>query len=78
MDTESLLKEMEELFRGKIFITIEDITVLLSCDEKTVINWTKRSDVNRRPPRIYVGNEVRFHKRSFIEWLLIDQGIIKS
>lgn len=74
MDTETLLKEMEELFRGKLFLTVEDITALLSCDAHTVYNWTKRADPQRRPPRIFVGRELRFPRKPFLHWLVSEQS----
>ena len=72
--TDTLLQEIEELFKGKPFLTIEDVTQLLTCDEEVVYNWTKRSDPKRRPPRIIVGKDLRFPKREFIKWLAEDQG----
>ncbi len=74
MESDSLLKEIDEIFKGKLFLTIQDIMALLSCDENTIYNWTKRSNPSRRPPRIIVGRELRFPKKAFLQWLLQEQS----
>ena len=70
---ETIMNECDEVFKGKLFLTVEDIMGLLGCDEKTIYNWTKRSNPNRRPPRIIVGKELRFPKKPFLKWLVDDQ-----
>lgn len=74
MNAETMMQEMESLFKGRLFLTIEDVTSLLMCDEKTVLNWTKRVDKTRRPPRIYIGssigNNLRFPTKPFLNWLV--------
>jgi len=71
---ESMIQDIEEIFKGRAFLTIEDITQLLSCSPSVVYNWIKRAEPQRRPPRIIVGNESRFPKRKFIRWLLQEQA----
>ena len=78
MEYQSFVKELEALFQGKVFLTIDDITKAFSCEEKIITNWRKRLDAKRRPPCIYMGNEVRFPKKPFIHWFLMDQGLIKG
>ena len=78
MENDPFVKELEESFRGKVLLSIEDIAQQFGCDVKTVINWTKRLDTSRRPPRVILGNEIRFPKKSFIHWFLVDQGLIKG
>jgi predicted DNA-binding transcriptional regulator AlpA len=67
MDT--LAQDVEEMYKGRAFLTPEEVSQLLSCDEKVVYNWIKRADPKRRPPRIVVGKSLRFPKREFIRWL---------
>lgn len=74
MDTAELMNEFENVFKGKTLLTMDDIKNFLGCDEKTIINWTKRSDPKKRPPRMYIGNDVRFPRRPFLSWLFADQG----
>lgn len=72
--TECLLEEIDTLFKDQAFLTMEDVSKLLSCDEQVIYNWTKRMDPKRRPPRIIVGKSIRFPKREFIRWLAKEQG----
>ena len=73
MEDASILSEVEELFKGKVFLSVDDIAVLLGCDPQIVHNWTKRPDPRKRPPRILVGKELRFPRRDFVRWLLAEQ-----
>jgi predicted DNA-binding transcriptional regulator AlpA len=70
----ALFSEMNELYKEKLFLTMEDVTSLLSCSKTVVYNWAKRMDPKKRPPRIIVGKEVRFPKREFLKWLMDEQG----
>ena len=70
----SVLEELEEQFRGKIFLTMQDVVNLLECSEGTVYNWVRRRNHKRRPPRIVVGREVRFPTKAFLAWLLTVQS----
>lgn len=67
--SKEFVQELDEIFKGKPFLTVEDVTSLLSCEDTTIQNWCKRSDPQRRPPRIFIGKEVRFPKRDFLRWL---------
>ena len=71
--THFLMQEIDALFPGKIFLTLEDVANLLSCSPKVIYNWTKRSNPIRRPPRLLVGKELRFPKREFVRWLSEEQ-----
>jgi nitrous oxide reductase accessory protein NosL len=76
MNDEAMIKDMEESFQGKVFITPDDVSTVLGCDTKTIINWTKRPEVEKRPPRVYVGNVIRFPMKPFIRWFLLDCGLL--
>jgi predicted DNA-binding transcriptional regulator AlpA len=71
---QSIMSEIEEVFRGKIFLTIADICGVLGCSENVVYNWMKRADPLRRPPRIKVGQEMKFPRGAFFQWLVKEQG----
>ena len=73
MEDASLLSELNELFKGKIYLSIQDVSSLLGCEPQIVHNWTRRSDPRRRPPRILVGKELRFPRREFAKWLATEQ-----
>jgi predicted DNA-binding transcriptional regulator AlpA len=73
--TQSILQEMNELFQGRAFLSVEDITQLLNCSEQVIYNWTKRADPKKRPPRVIVGKSIRFPKRDFARWLVEEQGV---
>lgn len=66
---EALVAESGDIFPGKAFLTIEDVKELLSCNESTIYNWSRRSDPRRRPPRLMVGKSLRFPKQQFLKWL---------
>lgn len=72
---QELVLTFEEIFPKKPFLTIDDITGVLQCQEQVVYNWSKRADPKKRPPRILVGKEVRFPRREFAMWLATEQGV---
>lgn len=67
---DSLLKDVDSLFKDKAFLTLDDVAQLLSCEKKVIYNWTKRPDPKRRPPRLSVGKSFRFPKTDFLKWLV--------
>ena len=69
-----MLKEIDTLFKDRIFLSVLDITQLLGCSENVVYNWMKRSDPARRPPRIKVGKDIKFPRGAFVQWLVKEQG----
>jgi excisionase family DNA binding protein len=69
-----MLDDVDELFKGKPFLSLSEVAQLLSCAEEVVYNWTRRPDLKKRPPKITVGKEVRFPKREFLRWLAQEQG----
>jgi len=71
--TDTLTQEIDEIFKGKPFLTLGDVSQLLGCDVQIVHNWTRRSDPRKRPPRIMVGKELRFPRREFVRWLVTEQ-----
>jgi excisionase family DNA binding protein len=73
---DSILEELNEIFKGQAFLTVENIATLLNCPEQVIYNWTKRSDPKRRPPRIIVGKSIRFPKRDFAKWLAAEQSAV--
>lgn len=70
---EPLMEAAEAAFPRKAFLTIDDVCEFLACSRPIVYNWIKRSDPSKRPPRLLIGNEPRFPKRPFIEWLAKEQ-----
>ena len=73
MTSNPMRQEFDELFKGKLYLNVDDVAKLLGCEEKIVHNWTRRSDSRRRPPRIIVGKEVRFPKYDLLDWLELEQ-----
>jgi len=71
---ESVVSSLEELFQGKSLLTIKDICLGLGCAETVVYNWMKRADATRRPPKLRVGQELRFPRTPFVRWLAKEQG----
>jgi predicted DNA-binding transcriptional regulator AlpA len=69
-----MLEELSGIFPNKALLTVEEICESLSCDTQTIYNWCKRSNPKRRPPRIIIGNDVKFPKRPFLLWLTTEQG----
>ncbi len=72
---ESIIQDLEKEFQGKVFLKIEDVSVLLGCTKKVVYNWTRRVDRERRPPRVSVGKTILFPKKEFIRWLVREQSV---
>lgn len=72
---EAILKEVNEKFEGKAFLSLEEVAQLLGCSEKVVYNWTRRVDPNKRPPRISVGRTIRFPKGPLVQWLVKEQMV---
>ena len=66
---ESLLREINELYPQRAFLTVEEVAKLLNCSERVVHNWTRRSEIKKRPPRLMVGKTLRFPKSDFARWL---------
>jgi len=71
--SESLIKDFEAVFKEKPLLTMEDIAGVCGCTKKVVYNWTRRSEVDRRPPRVVIGRQVRFPRTEFILWLVREQ-----
>ena len=70
---DALEKEVNEKFPGKVFLTIQEASELLGCNEMVIYNWTRRPNPKKRPPKIVVGKSIRFPKRAFLDWLVGDQ-----
>lgn len=66
---ESLLQSADDLFPDKAFLTIEDVAKFLDCEEQVIHHWTKRPNIQKRPPRLMVGKTTRFPKKDFVRWL---------
>jgi hypothetical protein len=64
-----IMKDFERFCLNKAVLTVEDVAKLLECDPKVIHNWAKRSDPNKRPPRLIIGKEVRFPTKAFCAWL---------
>lgn len=73
---ETILQDLNEVFQGKAFLTVQDVMQLLDCSEDVVYNWTKRSNPKLRPPRVIAGKAIRFPKREFARWLAEEQGTV--
>lgn len=67
---ESLEKDVNEMFPGKVFLTLGEVAQLVGCSEKVIYNWTRRTDPKKRPPKIIVGKTIRFPKGEFLRWLV--------
>lgn len=74
MNENEILDDVNQMFPNKAYLTMQDVMTLLECSSNVIYNWTKRSDAKRRPPRVFVGTEVRFPKRQFLRWLEKEQG----
>ena len=66
---ESLLDEANRLFPNKGVLSIEEIAQVLDCETVVIYNWTRRSNPDRRPPRLLIGRGFRFTKKEFFKWL---------
>jgi len=73
LEMQSVVQEMSSIFPDKALLTVDDVCKSLECDERTVYNWSKRQNPKRRPPRILVGRDVRFPKRTFLLWFAEEQ-----
>lgn len=62
------------MFPEQAFLTVEEVAKLMRCSPDVVYNWTRRSDPKRRPPRLPVGKEIRFPKKSLAQWLAEEVG----
>ena len=71
---EVLVQEIDQMFPGKTWLTMDDICKYLNCDRTVLYNWAKRENPKRRPPRTLIGRDLRFPKRPFLQWLLKEQG----
>lgn len=74
MDEIESFEEVNQLFPNKPYLTMQDVVMLLECSPNVIYNWIKRSQAEKRPPRIFVGSEMRFPKRKFLRWLEKEQG----
>ena len=61
------IQDLEELYKGKPFLTIQEVAQFLECAEQVVYRWT------RRPTRISVGKTLRFPRWVFLRWLANEQ-----
>jgi len=71
---DSFIESLEELFRDKLLLTVQDICQGLGCAETVVYNWMKRADADRRPPKLRVGQEMKFPRGPFVRWLAKEQS----
>ncbi len=71
---EELIQAANEMFPSKRLLTLEDVTQFLECEAEVIHNWIKRADPKKRPPRLRVGQESRFPKKQFIEWIVKEQA----
>jgi predicted DNA-binding transcriptional regulator AlpA len=71
---ESIITSLEEIFQDKLLLTVQDICFGLGCEETVVYNWMKRADPDRRPPKLRVGQALRFPRRPFVRWLAKEQS----
>lgn len=66
---ESIMKDVEAAFPGKLMLTLDDVARLLDCPREFVYKLTRRADPSKRPPMVHNGRLIRFPKRPFVEWL---------
>lgn len=67
---EAIIKQLEKKFPDEVFLTPEEICRLLACKQSTVMNWLRRPEVAKRPPYVKIGRMIRFHRDSFVQWLV--------
>lgn len=72
--TETLIQEIDEIYKGKPLLTLDDLSQLLGCSRKVVYNLTRAVDPKLRPPMIQVGKTILFPKREFFHWLAETHG----
>lgn len=70
---ESLLILANQLFPNREVLTKEELAQVLECDPKVIYNWVKRQDASKRPPRLLLGNELKYPKREFLKWVVENQ-----
>jgi hypothetical protein len=71
---DALLAGAERLFPNREVLTKEELAQVLECDPKVIYNWVKRSDPAKRPPRLILGNDIKFPKREFLKWVVENQA----
>ena len=67
---EDMLSDFDKLYPDKAFLTVDEIAKLLDVSRNVVYNMTKRPDERKRPPRVYIGQNIRFPKTRFLKWLI--------
>ncbi len=71
---DSFIEYADQMFPKKAVLTMEEVAQFLDCEISIIVNWVKRSDPRKRPPKLIVGKEVRFPKREFMRWLVQEQA----
>ena len=72
---EGIMQEINDCYKGKIFLSVKDVSEILGCSQEDVHNLSRLRRHQKKPPRIMVFNEVRYPKKAFVEWLLLERGL---
>ena len=72
--SETFIQEIDELYKGKPFLTLDDLSLVLGCSRKVVYNLTRAADLKSRPPLMRVGKAILFPKKEFFRWLAETHG----
>ena len=66
---EALLQDINSRFPEKAILSLEDIAEFLDCPRKSVYQWTKRPDAQKRLPALVAGKTIRVPKTALVQWL---------
>ena len=70
---DSMVKDMNREFSEKAILSVDDLAKFFACPKGVIYNWNRRVDVNRRPPKVTFGKEVRYQKRALALWMVMEQ-----
>jgi len=70
---ELLLMRANELYPGKVWLTEENLAVILEVRPSTIKSYYKRPE-DKQPPRLVIGKEMKFPKERVLEWFVKVQG----
>ncbi|HAR41855.1 MAG TPA: hypothetical protein DCS07_04375 [Bdellovibrionales bacterium] len=72
---EGIMQEINSIYKKKVFLSVQDVSEILGCTEEEVHNLSRLRKHQKKPPRIIVFKEVRYPKKAFVEWLLMERGL---
>ena len=71
---QALVDFADRTFPNKEILTLMELAQILDCEPHVIQNWVKRSDSSKRPPRLILGNSLKFPKREVLRWVVETQS----